>query len=51
VSPFNYGQLLGAVLLSFLVFGQLPDAWVWCGALMIVAAGIYVLFAERGRSV
>jgi drug/metabolite transporter (DMT)-like permease len=49
VSPFNYGQLLGAVLLSFIVFGQLPDLWVWSGAFMIVAAGIYVLFADRGR--
>jgi drug/metabolite transporter (DMT)-like permease len=49
VSPFNYGQLLGAVLLSLIVFGQLPDLWVWSGALLIVAAGVYVLFAQRSK--
>jgi drug/metabolite transporter (DMT)-like permease len=32
VSPFNYGQLIGATLLSVVVFGQLPDVWVWAGA-------------------
>ena len=30
VSPFNYLQLIGAALLGFVVFGQLPDVFV-CG--------------------
>ncbi len=47
VSPFNYLQLTGAVLLGFLIFGHLPDIWVWIGALTIVASGIYILFSER----
>ncbi|HSP26426.1 MAG TPA: DMT family transporter, partial [Saliniramus sp.] len=47
VSPFNYLQLTGAVLLGYLVFGHLPDIWMWVGSLTIVASGIYILFSER----
>jgi drug/metabolite transporter (DMT)-like permease len=47
ISPFNYSHLLGAALLSFLVFGQLPDLWTWLGSLIIVASGLSMLFAER----
>ena len=47
VSPFNYGQLIGATLLSVVVFGQLPDVWVWAGALVIAGSGVLMLFAER----
>src|SRR3954462_12174589 len=47
VSPFNYGQIIGATLLSVVVFGQLPDVWVWAGALVIAGRGGLRLYAER----
>jgi drug/metabolite transporter (DMT)-like permease len=47
VSPFNYAQILGAALLGFLIFGQLPDFWTWCGAVIIAASGLFVLLRER----
>ncbi|WP_230532881.1 DMT family transporter [Microvirga roseola] len=47
VSPFTYGQILGATLISYLVFGQLPDAWTWAGAAIIVASGLFILHRER----
>ncbi len=47
VSPFTYGQILGATLISYLVFGQLPDAWTWVGAAIIVASGLFILYWER----
>jgi drug/metabolite transporter (DMT)-like permease len=50
VSPFNYGQLIGAGLLSYSVFGQVPDAWTWIGAAVIVASGIFMLYAERRKA-
>jgi drug/metabolite transporter (DMT)-like permease len=49
VSPFNYGQLLGATLLGFTVFGQIPDLWTCVGALIIAGSGIYMLLSERRR--
>lgn len=47
VSPFTYGQILGATLISYLVFGQLPDTWTWVGAAIIVASGLFILYWER----
>ena len=47
VSPFNYLGLIGAALLSFVVFGQFPDIWVWTGALIIAGAGIFMLYGEH----
>jgi drug/metabolite transporter (DMT)-like permease len=47
VSPFTYGQILGATLISYLVFGQLPDIWTWVGATIIVASGLFILCRER----
>ncbi|MBX6426942.1 MAG: DMT family transporter [Variibacter sp.] len=47
ISPFNYGQLIGAALLSFVVFGQFPDVWVWTGSLIIVGSGLFMLYWER----
>jgi drug/metabolite transporter (DMT)-like permease len=49
VSPFNYAQLLGAALLGFVVFGQVPDAFVWIGAAIIAGSGIFMLYVERRR--
>jgi drug/metabolite transporter (DMT)-like permease len=49
VSPFTYGQILGATLISYLVFGQLPDAWTWVGAAIIAASGLFILLRERRR--
>lgn len=50
VSPFNYAQILTAALLGFLVFGQLPDLWTWCGAGIIAASGLFILLHERTLS-
>jgi drug/metabolite transporter (DMT)-like permease len=47
VSPFTYGQILGATLISYFVFGQLPDALTWLGAAIIVASGLFILYRER----
>jgi drug/metabolite transporter (DMT)-like permease len=50
VSPFNYAQLLGAALLGFIVFGQVPDVFVWIGAAIIAGSGLFMLYAERRRA-
>jgi drug/metabolite transporter (DMT)-like permease len=47
VSPFNYGQILGAALLGYVVFGQLPDRWTWLGATIIALSGLAILLRER----
>ena len=42
LSPLVYFQLFAAVLLGWLVFGDLPDLWTLCGMAIILAAGITV---------
>jgi drug/metabolite transporter (DMT)-like permease len=49
VAPFNYTQLLGAALLGFLVFDNIPDFWTWVGAGVIVCSGLYIGHLERLR--
>ena len=47
VAPFDYTAMLWALLLGYLVFGELPTALVLVGALIIVAAGLFVIWRER----
>ena len=49
IAPFNYLQLLGAALLGFVVFGDIPDFWSWVGAAVIVSSGLYIGHRERLR--
>jgi EamA-like transporter family. len=39
VSPFNYTQLIGAAIMGYLVFHDLPDLWTWVGAAVIITRG------------
>lgn len=50
VSPISYGQLIGATIFGFLLFGDLPDGWTWFGAAAIVACGLYIGYRERRLS-
>jgi len=49
LAPFNYGQLVMATVLSFLVFGTFPDAWTFVGAGVIVSSGLYITYRETRR--
>lgn len=46
VGPFDYGQLVGATVLGYLVFGEFPDFWTWVGAAVLIASGVYVARRE-----
>jgi drug/metabolite transporter (DMT)-like permease len=46
VAPFGYWQLVGAVIVGYLISGYLPDAYTWLGAGIIVCAGIYIAWCE-----
>ena len=49
VAPFRYSALLWAMLLGYLVFGDVPDAMMVTGAFIIVLSGIYAFYRERIR--
>jgi drug/metabolite transporter (DMT)-like permease len=46
VAPFGYWQLVGAVVVGYLISGYLPDAFTWIGAGIIVCAGVYIAWSE-----
>ncbi len=46
IAPFGYTGLVWAGLWGFLFWGTIPDLWTVTGALIIVAAGIYVWMRE-----
>ena len=49
VAPFRYTALLWAMLLGYLVFGDVPDAMMATGATIIVLSGLYAFYRERIR--
>jgi drug/metabolite transporter (DMT)-like permease len=51
VAPFRYSILLYALLLGYLVFGDLPAPLTLLGAAIVVASGLYTLYRERLRGV
>ncbi|HEX4736137.1 MAG TPA: DMT family transporter [Allosphingosinicella sp.] len=47
IVPFDYVQLLWAVLLGWLLFADRPPASTWAGAAIIVASGLYTVYREH----
>jgi S-adenosylmethionine uptake transporter len=48
VSPFRYSLLIWAMMLGWLIYGDVPDLWMLAGAAIVIAAGSYTLYGERG---
>jgi len=49
LGPFIYQQILYMTLWGWLVFNQIPDAFVVAGAGVVVASGLYLLWMEMRR--
>ena len=47
VAPFAYTEIVWAISLGLLVFGDFPDLFTFVGTAIIVASGLYVLQRER----
>jgi drug/metabolite transporter (DMT)-like permease len=50
LAPLEYLDVIGAMLLGFVVFGTSPDATMWRGTSVIVATGLYAIRRERSLS-
>jgi drug/metabolite transporter (DMT)-like permease len=50
VAPMTYGQLLMAVALGAIFFGDYPDATAFAGAAVIIGAGLYLWREGRVRA-
>lgn len=47
IAPFRYTSLLWSILLGFWIFGDIPDAAMIIGSLIIVGSGLYTLYREQ----
>ena len=47
VMPMDYTSLLWATLLGIWLFGELPTAWIWIGAPIIIASGLVIVWREH----
>ena len=47
VVPYQYTMLVWAILLGYLVFGDVPDRFMLAGSAIIVAAGLYIFHREQ----
>lgn len=46
LAPFDYTTLIWAILLGFVLFGDLPDTWTVLGAIIIMSSGLYLIRRE-----
>ena len=42
IAPFNYTQMIGSVIVGYLMFAEVPDYYTWLGTALIVSAGLMV---------
>lgn len=47
LAPFAYTSMLWAVAIGYLWFGEVPEFVVLLGALIVIAAGLFVIWRER----
>lgn len=47
LAPFNYVQLLLAIISGAIFFHNRPDAWTYVGTVLICGSGVYVWYRQR----
>jgi drug/metabolite transporter (DMT)-like permease len=47
LAPFGYVQIIFMTASSWLIFSQPPDVWIYVGAPIVIASGLYILLRER----
>lgn len=50
LAPFAYTEFVGAALLGWIFFNDVPSAATWLGTIIIVLSGLYVFLRERQLS-
>jgi len=47
VSPILYTEMIWALAMGYLIFGDVPDMWMMVGAAIIIFSGLYLVETER----
>jgi drug/metabolite transporter (DMT)-like permease len=51
VAPFQYASIVWAVILGWLIWGDVPSLDVVLGSVIIVGSGLFVFYRERYRPI
>lgn len=49
IAPLDYTLLLGTTLIGFYVFHEIPDIFVFVGAAIVIASGLFIIHAGTRR--
>ena len=49
LAPFIYTEIIWMVIVGYLVFGDVPDAYTLAGGAIVIASGLYVLYRDQVR--
>ncbi|MFN5998423.1 MAG: DMT family transporter [Paracoccaceae bacterium] len=47
LAPLHYSEIVTAVILGYLIFGDFPNRLTWVGIAIIVSSGLYIIHRER----
>ncbi len=50
IAPLNYTQMIGSVVVGYLMFAEIPDFYTWLGSAVIIAAGLLVGWQGRRKA-
>ena len=46
MAPFQYSQMVWAILIGFVIWGDVPEAAKLLGAAVVAASGLFILYRE-----
>jgi len=49
IAPYRYLNLIWAVILGYLLWNEIPSAWVLLGTPFVVGSGLYILYDEHKK--
>jgi len=49
IAPLNYTQMIGSVIVGYLIFAEVPDFYTWIGSAVIIVAGLLVGWQGRKK--
>ena len=50
-APFQYLEIISAVIFGYYVFGEFPDIYTWIGCAIVIVAGLYIAYREQQRKI
>ena len=50
IAPYRYLNLIWAVILGYILWKEIPSAWVLLGTPLVVGSGLYILYDEGKKS-